>query len=89
VNDPRGHAEGDRVLARVAEDLRSALRAADLAARLGADPYFTSTLAPADAPNVAGRYSISARAAGCTKLPGVVAFVRKKKSYVPFGSSSK
>jgi diguanylate cyclase (GGDEF)-like protein len=39
VNDQHGHTEGDRVLARVAQDWRSCLRAGDVLARLGGDEF--------------------------------------------------
>ena len=39
VNDRHGHAEGDRVLQRVAEVLRAELRVSDLPARLGGDEF--------------------------------------------------
>jgi diguanylate cyclase (GGDEF)-like protein len=39
VNDQHGHAAGDAVLVRVAEELRRNIRAADLAARVGGDEF--------------------------------------------------
>jgi diguanylate cyclase (GGDEF)-like protein len=39
INDARGHATGDRVLARVGELLRLALRGADLPVRVGGDEF--------------------------------------------------
>ncbi|MGG5807887.1 sensor domain-containing diguanylate cyclase [Falsiroseomonas sp. CW058] len=39
VNDVRGHAEGDRVLAGVAEVLRASLRQEDVPARIGGDEF--------------------------------------------------
>jgi len=39
INDQYGHTEGDRVLARVAQDWRSCLRSGDVLARLGGDEF--------------------------------------------------
>ncbi len=39
VNDRFGHAYGDRVLVRIAETLRSCVRASDLVARMGGDEF--------------------------------------------------
>ena len=39
VNDTLGHAEGDEVLRRVAETMRSTMRTTDLSARLGGDEF--------------------------------------------------
>jgi diguanylate cyclase (GGDEF)-like protein len=39
VNDSLGHAEGDRVLTRIAAMMRETLRASDLPARLGGDEF--------------------------------------------------
>jgi diguanylate cyclase (GGDEF)-like protein len=39
INDTRGHATGDRVLARIGELLRLSLRGADLAVRIGGDEF--------------------------------------------------
>ena len=60
VNDQLGHAQGDVVLVRTAEILRSLVREDDLAARLGGDEFVVCLVAPADtiegsARGVAGR----------------------------------
>jgi len=51
VNDTRGHAEGDRVLAKVAALLQEAVRTSDLIARYGGDE-FVLLLANAELPDV-------------------------------------
>ena len=55
INDRFGHGYGDRVLIRVAETLRAALRANDLVARLGGDEFALFLL------NVAGREALTAK----------------------------
>jgi len=66
VNDTLGHSEGDRALRRVAEVLRSALRANDLAARLGGEEF--AMLLPEtdvdDGERIAERVRTRIRAAG-------------------------
>ncbi len=51
VNDSRGHAVGDRVLRRVAELLRSALRPTDFVGRIGSDVFAAAlpNIGPEDA----------------------------------------
>jgi len=54
VNDTRGHAEGDRVLQKVAMRMRDTLRASDSVARLGGDE-FVALLPGIDSPKDAER----------------------------------
>ena len=55
INDRFGHGYGDRVLIRVAETLRAALRANDLVARLGGDEFALFLL------GIAGREALMAK----------------------------
>jgi diguanylate cyclase (GGDEF)-like protein len=49
VNDTRGHATGDALLAAVADSLRSRLRVVDTLARLGGDEFAAILPEPGDA----------------------------------------
>lgn len=57
INDTRGHVEGDRVLTRAADVIRSGLREIDLAARYGGEEF--AVLLP-DTPR-AGGYAVAER----------------------------
>lgn len=61
VNDAHGHAEGDRILRAVAERLISAVRATDVAARLGGEEF--ALILPGAAPGQAMETAERARAA--------------------------
>jgi diguanylate cyclase (GGDEF)-like protein len=49
VNDQLGHEQGDRVLVRTAEILRSLIRGVGMAARVGGDEFVVCLTAPSDA----------------------------------------
>jgi diguanylate cyclase (GGDEF)-like protein len=76
VNDSRGHAEGDRVLAAVAHALRSHLRAEDQLGRLGGEEFLA--LLPDttidDAPAAAEKIRASVQPAGVTVSVGWAAW---------------
>ncbi len=60
VNDRLGHEQGDRVLVRTAEILRSLIRGDDTAARLGGDEFVVCLTAPSDTIEVSAR-AVAAR----------------------------
>ena len=60
VNDRLGHEQGDLVLVRTAEILRSLIRGDDMAARLGGDEFVVCLTAPSDAIEVSAR-AVAAR----------------------------
>jgi diguanylate cyclase (GGDEF)-like protein/PAS domain S-box-containing protein len=70
VNDAHGHATGDKLLAAVAEALRSRLRASDVAARIGGDEFAVILIgvdehgAATAAAGIANAIAAQARAAG-------------------------
>jgi len=66
VNDRHGHDHGDRVIMRVAEDLRLAVREEDVVARLGGDEFVVVCRHPSDAivRRLAERLSLAAGWAG-------------------------
>ncbi len=61
INDAHGHAEGDRILRAVAERLTSAVRATDVAARLGGEEF--ALILPGAGPATALESAARARAA--------------------------
>jgi diguanylate cyclase (GGDEF)-like protein/PAS domain S-box-containing protein len=74
VNDRRGHAEGDRVLIRVARLLQGCVRPGDLVARLGGDEFIVAVPGVSDpraASAVARRILASFATAGPLAEPGV------------------
>ena len=73
VNDLFGHAEGDRLLARVGLVLRSSVRPGDLVCRWGGDEFVVCLreCSPRDAELVAGRLRSALEAAGVPASCGV------------------
>lgn len=57
VNDTYGHAEGDRVLVKVAQTLKNTFRESDVVMRMGGDEFIVYATGMADVSNVENRLS--------------------------------